>query len=135
MLYKLLRPGRFLQTAGNGTSGSRREIGPDRPEDCLIDFARQIQVGSITINSLPPTSRQPLVVRPFKPASAFVQSLPLLHSAKGKAKESTSDVDYALLEGLVVAATVRHDCHPTCTDTTDPPDCRSWKAGLQGQLI
>lgn len=85
-------------------------------------FAKQIQIGSITINSLPPTSRQPLIVRPFQPAASFTQSLPLLHNVKGKTAEATSDLDYALLEGLVVAATVcalafsRHRAFTVMTD-------------------
>ena len=103
VLYASVRLNRQLATVHQGADVRARAS-----EVCCYvsnSPAPQVQVGSITINSLPPTSKQPLVVRPFQPASAFVQSLSLLHNVKGKARESTSDIDYALLEGLVVAAT------------------------------
>jgi hypothetical protein len=71
----------------------------------LSFVGNQIQISSIIINSLPPTSRRPLIVKPFVPVETFIQTLPTLLS-KGKEREVTSDVDYALLEGLVVGASV-----------------------------
>lgn len=70
------------------------------------DKVLQIQVAPMIINSLPPTSRQPLVVRPFRPVAQAMTELPGLFGGKGKQRESTSDLDYALLEGLLVASSV-----------------------------
>lgn len=58
------------------------------------------------INSLPPTSKRPLVLRPFRPVAQAMAELPGLLGGKGKQRESTSDQDYALLEGLLVASSV-----------------------------
>lgn len=83
----------------------------------------QISVASVVIYSLPPTSRQPLVVTPFQPVPTFITAtLPdllgvqgskqaaAIVGGKGKNRETTSELDYALLEGLTVATCVSSPC-------------------------
>lgn len=73
----------------------------------------------MVINSLPPTSRRPLIVRPFRPISQAMAELPsvlgnsVAAAGKGKQREVTSDQDYALLEGLFIASSVSLVCPST----------------------
>lgn len=91
------------------------------------------------INSLPPTSKQPLVVRPFRPLAQTMTELPGLLGGKGKQRESTSDLDFALLEGLLVASSLlegRQSLHSyiILVSAQDIPITNFWDEELPGTL-